>query len=80
MSPWEVLLTLGSLLLFVGAVILLVWLLRPMVDEVLQRAQERARIEREVQRASWRIHQQATQAFGQMLDAARQAQRQEERP
>lgn len=36
-------------------------------------AVERARIEREVAEASWRIHNQATQAFGQMLDAAREA-------
>lgn len=33
---------------------------------------ERARMEREVQAAAWRIHQQAVVAFGQMLHAARQ--------
>ena len=47
------------------------------------RASERARIEREAAEASWRIHQRATQAFGQMLEAARQQQaaegREEER-
>ncbi len=37
------------------------------------KAVERARVEREVTEASWRIHQQATQAFGEMLEAARQA-------
>lgn len=36
---------------------------------------ERVRLEREAAEASWRIHQQATEAFGQMLDAARQPDR-----
>lgn len=35
------------------------------------RLAERTRIEKERQDAAWRIHQQATRAFGQMLDAAR---------
>lgn len=39
---------------------------------------ERQRVEREAQEASFRIHQQATRAFGQMLDAAREAGRREE--
>lgn len=34
-------------------------------------AHERVRGERESQEASWRIHQQATRAFGQMLESAR---------
>ncbi len=42
-------------------------------------AHERSRAERESQEASWRIHQQATQAFGQMLESARQEDR-EDRP
>ena len=41
-------------------------------------AMERVRLEREAAQASWRIHQQATEAFGQMLDAARQADREEQ--
>lgn len=39
---------------------------------------ERQRVEREAQEASFRIHQQATRAFGRMLDAARKAERREE--
>lgn len=39
---------------------------------------ERQRVEREAQEASFRIHQQATRAFGQMLEAARKAERREE--
>lgn len=38
---------------------------------------ERHRIRRELLEASWRIHQQATAAFGQMLAAAREAQSEE---
>jgi hypothetical protein len=34
---------------------------------------ERVRLEREAAEASWRIHQQATEAFSQMLEAAREA-------
>lgn len=41
------------------------------------RLAERTRIEKERQDAAWRIHQQATQAFGQMLDAARRGEREE---
>lgn len=40
---------------------------------------ERQRVEREAQAASFRIHQQATRAFGQMLDAAREAENREGR-
>jgi uncharacterized protein (UPF0261 family) len=43
------------------------WLMAP----VANRLAERTRIEQERQVAAWRIHQQATQAFGQMLEAAR---------
>lgn len=41
---------------------------------------ERQRVEREAQEASFRIHQQATRAFGQMLEAARNAERQDVQP
>lgn len=51
-------------------VLLGVALLLPAVSE----AEERARVEREAQEASWRIHQHATQAMGQMLSAARDSQ------
>lgn len=51
------------LLLFMAAV----WFLLPVVSQVA----ERTRIDREAQEASWKIHQQATKAFGAMLDAAR---------
>jgi hypothetical protein len=37
-------------------------------------ATERQRLEREAAAASWRIHQQATHAFAQMLEAARDEQ------
>lgn len=40
------------------------------------KAAEELRIETEVQDASWRIHQRATNAFGEMLQAARDAERQ----
>lgn len=40
-------------------------------------AAERLRIEREAEQASWNIHQQASAAFGQLLDAARSEQEQE---
>lgn len=40
---------------------------------------ERQRVEREAQEASFRIHQQAARAFGQMLEAAREAERREGR-
>ena len=43
----------------------------------ISKATERARVEREVQEASWRIHQQATRAFGQLLTTARDADVQE---
>lgn len=36
---------------------------------------ERQRLEREAAAASWRIHQQATHAFAEMLEAARDEQR-----
>lgn len=55
-------------LLIVGVVLAGVWLLLPLVGEALTRV----RIEREAAEASWRIHQQATRAFGEMLEAARQ--------
>lgn len=46
----------------------------------VSREMERRQVEREAQEASFRIHQQATRAFGQMLDAARTTERQEDRP
>ena len=55
-------------------VVLAVRLLVPAVSE----ASERIRIQREAKEASWRIHQHAAAAFGQMLDAARHAEAQEE--
>ena len=39
---------------------------------------ERQRVEREAQEASFRIHQQASRAFGQMLEAARETERRDE--
>jgi len=41
----------------------------------VSREMERQRVEREAQEASFRIHQQATRAFGQMLEAGREAER-----
>ena len=55
--------------LLVMLTVLAVRLLLPAVSE----ASERIRIQREAQRASWRIHQHAAVAFGTMLDAARRA-------
>lgn len=49
------------------------------LEDLHWESQERARIEREAQAAAWRIHQQTAHAFGAMLEAARQAER-EERP
>ena len=60
----------------VGVLVLVgVALLVPVVDE----ARERARIEAETADASWKIHQQATSAFGQMLDTARDVDRETDR-
>lgn len=56
------------LVVFAGLVLLGVAVLLPVASEAV----ERARIEREAQEASWKIHQQATQAFGRMLDTTRQ--------
>ncbi len=56
------------LVVFSGLVLLGVAVLLPVANEAV----ERARIEREAQEASWKIHQQATHAFGRMLDATRQ--------
>ena len=56
----------------IGALILVgVALLVPVVDE----ARQRARIDAETADASWKIHQQATSAFGEMLDTARETSR-----
>lgn len=65
-----VLFILVLLIVFVAAVLFGVALMLPAVSE----AQERVRIEREAQQASWRIHHQATRAFGQMLQATREDQ------
>lgn len=60
----------GLTVLVTAAVVLAaVWVLLPAVSA----ASEGVRIQRETQEASWRIHQHAAAAFGQMLDAARQA-------
>lgn len=56
-----------------GLVLLGLALLLPAASQ----AAERVRIEREAAEASWRIHQQASAAFEQMLGAARDGQRQE---
>ncbi len=50
-----------------AAMVALAALLLPAATEV----RERARIDQEAQDASYRIHQQATEAFGRMLEAAR---------
>lgn len=63
------------LIILVAVVVGGVCLLLPTATQAF----ERVRLEREAAEASWRIHQQATEAFGQMLDAARQSDR-EDRP
>jgi type IV secretory pathway TrbL component len=64
------------LAVFVSLIVLAVALLMPAVSEAV----ERVRIEREAAEASWKIHQGATAAFGQMLKAAREAEAQEPTP
>ena len=66
-----------GLVVFLGVVI--IGLTVAFVPSV-SREMERQRVEREAQEASFRIHQQATRAFGQMLEAARKAERQDGRP
>lgn len=63
------------LIFFVGGAAAVVLLLIGLVllEPAASQAVERARLERATAEASWRIHHQATQAFGQMLDAARDA-------
>jgi hypothetical protein len=51
------------------------WLAAPSISQAL----EQARIDREVQDAAWRIHQLGRHAFGQMLEAARQSEREQQR-
>jgi hypothetical protein len=59
-----------------GVLILVgVALMVPVVDE----ARKLARIEAETADAAWKIHQQATSAFGQMLDTARDVTRETDR-
>jgi hypothetical protein len=53
-------------LAFIGALTLVVLFL-----PTPKCTQEQVRLEREAADASWRIHQQAIDAFGQLLDAAR---------
>lgn len=65
-----------GLLVFLGVVI--VGFAAAFLPSV-QREIERQRVEREAQEASFRIHQRATRAFGQMLEAAREAERQDGR-
>jgi hypothetical protein len=48
-----------------------------LIVPVVDGARERARIEVEAAEASWKIHQQATEAFGQMLDMGRDHQHRE---
>ena len=64
------------LAVFIGLIVLAVALLMPAVSEAV----ERVRVEREAAEASWRIHQRATAAFGQMLKAAREAEDPEPKP
>lgn len=56
-----------ALTFLIALVVTAAWFLLPAASQ----AAERARVEREAQEASWRIHQRASQAFGEMLDAAR---------
>lgn len=74
MNAVAVVLAVGAFIVFMGVVLLALVAVLPAVTE----AAERARVEREVAEASWRIHQQATNAFAQMLHVARQAGRREE--
>ena len=65
-------------LAFIGALVLLgsIALVAAFVFSPDFRADvERARLDQERLDASWRIHQQATAAFGKMLQAARDAER-----
>lgn len=57
-----------NVLAFIGALTLVVLCL-----PTPKSTQEQARLERETAEASWQIHQQAIDAFGQMLDVARTA-------
>lgn len=67
MSAVEVLVAAGAL----ACVAMLIFLAAVLALPAISEAVERARVDREAQEASWRIHQQATRAFGRMLDAAR---------
>lgn len=67
----EVLVALGVL---VTLAVLLVTALA-LVGPSLAEAAERARLEREAQAASWRIHQQASRAVTEMLEATRDIRR-----
>lgn len=62
-----------GLLVAMSAFLLAVGLMLPSISAGM----ERARVEQEVQEASWRIHQQATRAFGQLLETARSAEDQD---
>lgn len=72
----EFLIALGVMAVLALTVLAVMALVMPSVGQT----SERARIEREAQAASWRIHQQATRAFSRMLDAAREAEKHEGRP
>ena len=74
MSVIEVVFAVFGLLMAVSAVLVAVGLMLPSISAGM----ERARVEREAQVASWQIHQQATRAFGELLDTARRAEDQEE--
>lgn len=67
-----VILAAAAVVVLLGAVVAVA-----VVVPAATQAVERARVEREAQHASWVIHQQATAAFGQMLDEARDTPRDE---
>ena len=65
---------LASIMFVVVAVASGLMVLRPIATSL----NDRARIRREAVQASWTIHRLASDAFAQMLDAARQAQQNQE--
>ena len=65
---------LAGVILLLAVIIVGIAMLLPVASE----AAERVRVEREVAEASWKIHQQATTAFGQMLGSARQHDQQDQ--
>ncbi len=70
MSAWNLVFLFGLIGVLLMVLVVGLVLAAPVVSGI----QERHRMDREVQEASWRIHQQATKAFGRLLEAARQDQ------